>query len=141
MVTLLTGTSDRVHDTSRMPSSDTGNFTETFVGFPWEFLGSPTAGDTLFSVTLVNSNNVNHLVLGENVGYWNLFLQQFPGVCDLLGNISTIDLDLHQMSLLQFQWKKFWLGVSNDTDNFAEFGNLLEVKVDLLLAIFIRPHF
>ena len=33
------------------------------------------------------------------------------------------------------------LGVSNDTDNFAELGNLLEVKIDLLFAIFIRPHF
>jgi len=60
-------------------------------------------------------------------------LQQLPG------NISTVDLDFHQMGSLQLEWKKFWLGVSNETVNFAELGNMLEVN--LLLAIFIRLHF
>jgi len=140
MVTFLTGTSHGVHDTSRMPSSDTSDFAETFVGFPWEFLGSPTAGDTLFSVTLVDSDDVNHLVLGENVADWNLFLQKFPGVCDLLGDVSTVHLDFHQVSLLQLKWEKFWLSVCDDTDDLAEFCNLLEVMVDLLLSVFVRPH-
>lgn len=32
MVTVLTGTSDRVHDLGRVPSSDTGDLSETSVG-------------------------------------------------------------------------------------------------------------
>jgi len=137
MVTFLTGTSHRVHDTSRMPSSDTSDFAETFVGFPWEFLGSPTAGDTLFSVTLVDSDDVNHLVLGENVADRDLLLEQFPGVSHLLSDVSTVHLDFHQVSLLQLKWEKFWLSVCNDADDLAELGDLLEVVIDLLLSVLV----
>jgi hypothetical protein len=38
MVTVLTGTCDRVHDLGRVPSSDTGDLSETSVGFSWKFL-------------------------------------------------------------------------------------------------------
>ena len=47
MVSLLTSTGDCELDTGRMPSSDTGNFTETFMSLAGQFACVPTWSDTL----------------------------------------------------------------------------------------------
>ena len=46
MITTLTSTWNRVCNSSWMPSSNTGNLSETFVSLSWQFFGSPSVGDT-----------------------------------------------------------------------------------------------
>ena len=56
VVSLLTGTGDRVLDTARMPGSDTSDLTETLVRLPGQLLGVPTRSDTFKkSVKLVKT--------------------------------------------------------------------------------------
>jgi len=65
-VAVLTCTSDGVGDTGRMPSSNTGNFAQTLVGFAWQTTCSPTSGNSCKSVTLGDSDHIDHVVLVEN---------------------------------------------------------------------------
>merc|ERR1719323_2299978 len=67
MVSLLTGTSNGVLDTARMPGTDTSDLTQTLVRLPGQLLGMPTGGHTLESFSLGNTNDVDHLVLGEDL--------------------------------------------------------------------------
>ena len=46
MIALLTGTSDRVLDTTGMPSTNTGNLAKTLVSLTRKLLGMPTRGHT-----------------------------------------------------------------------------------------------
>jgi hypothetical protein len=46
MVTLLTGASNRVLDTGRMPCSNTSDLAETLVGLARKLTGMPTRSDT-----------------------------------------------------------------------------------------------
>ena len=114
MVTLLTRTGNRVGNTGWMPCTNTGNLTETLMGLTWKLLGTPSRGDTFLSVTLVDSDDIDHLVLAEDVLHWHLLLKEVTSKVDLGGDIATVDLDLHQMSLLGFQWQKFHLKISID---------------------------
>lgn len=100
MVSLLTGTSDGEGYTTWMPSSDTSDLTETLVCLAWQFLGVPTAGDTLETLTLGDGDTIDHLVLGENGTNWDWLLQMFLNPLDFVFNGSTVQLDLHNMSLL-----------------------------------------
>lgn len=66
MVTILTSTSDSPLDVGRMPSTDTGDLSETLVCLSRQLLGSPSAGDTLETMTLGHSNGINNFVLFED---------------------------------------------------------------------------
>jgi len=66
MVTVLTSTSNSPLDVGRMPGTNTGNLTETLVCLSGQLLGSPSAGNTGETVTLGNTDNINHLVLLED---------------------------------------------------------------------------
>jgi len=109
------------------------------VGLARKLLCVPTGSDSLFSVTLVHSNNIDHLVLSENVSNWDLFLEETTSVVDLGGNVSTIDLDFHHMSFLLSQRQKFHLSMCDNTDDFAVLLQLVEVSVKLFLTFLILP--
>ena len=86
----MTSTGNGEHDLGRMPGTDTGNLSETLVGFPWEFLGSPTVSNTLETMALGNGNNVDILVLFEDGGDINGILKETMSVVDLVGDRSTV---------------------------------------------------
>merc|ERR1711939_853537 len=130
VVTVLTGTGDREHDGGRVPRSDTGDLAETLVGLARELLGAPTVGDTLETVTLRNTDDVDVLVLlkdGRDVD--GLFKVRL-GEVDLVGDRATVDLDLHQVRLLLGETRLADLGVREDTDDRAVLGDALELAGD-----------
>lgn len=65
-----------------------------------KLLGVPSGSDTLESVTSGNSDGIDHLVLRENGINGNLLLEMLLSPVDFFRDSSTIDLDLHDVSLL-----------------------------------------
>merc|ERR1719341_1210193 len=59
VVSLLSSPGHSALDPARMPSSNTGNLPETLVSLPWKLLGVPPAGNTLVSMTLGHSDDVD----------------------------------------------------------------------------------
>jgi len=119
VVTLLTSARDGVANAGWMPSTDTGNLSETSMRLSGELLGAPSRGHTLASMTLGNSDAVNVLVLFEHGSHRDWLLKQSSGKVDLVGYISSVDLELENVSLLLLQWEALHLGMSNESDNGA----------------------
>jgi len=139
MVTLLTGSGNRVGYSGWMPCTNASDLPQTFVGLARKLLGVPTGGDTFFSLSFVDTNDVDHFILGEDCVNVDWLLEEGASVVDLIADGATVDLDFHDVGLLGSQWKKLHLGVSDDTDDLAVFLHLLEISFNLLLAIFILP--
>jgi len=131
----LTSTGNGEHDLGRMPGTDTGNLSETLVGFPWEFLGSPTVSNTLETMTLGNGNNVDVLVLFEDGGDINGILKETMSVVDLVGDGSTVQLDLHEVSLLLTQASLADLSVGKNADNSTVFADALKLTSSRLATV------
>jgi len=139
MVALLTRSGDRIGDSGWMPCTDTSDLPQTFVGLTWKFLGMPTGGDTFFSFSFVNPDDVDHFILGEDGVHIDWFLKQRACVVDFITDGTTVDLDFHDVRLLGSQWEKLHLSVCDDTDHFAVLLHLIEVLLDLLLPVLILP--
>merc|ERR1719226_241015 len=133
-VSLLTSPGHRVLDPAWMPSSDTSNLSQTLVGFSGQFLGVPSAGDALEPVTLGHADDVDHLVGGEHGRHGDLLLKVVPGKVDLVGHGASVELDLHDVSLLLSATKNLHLGVDNHTDRGAVFLHLSQLLLNLLLG-------
>lgn len=130
MVTSLTSTGNSPLDVGRMPSTDTSNLSETLVSLARKLLGTPTGGNTLESVTLGHGNNVNHLILLEDAGNVNGLLEELLTERDLVGDGTTVDLDLHEVGLLLLERGLSDLGVGEDTDDGAVLLDALELAGD-----------
>merc|ERR1719397_758020 len=139
VVSLLTSPGHSALDPARMPSSNTGNLPETLVSLPWKLLGVPPAGNTLVSMTLGHSDDVDHLVLGKHLADRHLLLKVLTGKVDLVSNGASVELDLHDVGLLLSAAQKLHLGVDDDPDGGAVLLHLVEVLLDLLLAQIIGP--
>jgi len=139
MVSLLTSPGHSELDSAGMPGSDTGDLSQTFVSLAGKLLGVPTAGDALESVTLGDTDNVEHLVLFKDLSDWHLLLKVFPSPVDLVGNASSVQLDLHDVSLLLPPPQKLHLSVDDNSDGGTVLFDLVKVLLDLLLAEVIGP--
>ena len=135
MIRTLTGTSDREHDLRRMPCTNTGDLAETLVCLARKLLGTPPVGDTLETVTLGNSDDIDNLVLLEDGSNVDGLLEQAVGEFDLVSDRATVDLDLHEVSLLLAETSLADLGVCEDTDDGAVLADTLELTGDGLATI------
>jgi hypothetical protein len=130
VVTHLTSTGNSPLDVGRMPGSDTGDLAETLVSLTRELLGAPSGGDTVVSVTLGDGNDVDHLVVLEDGADVNWLLEEAVGVRDLVGDASTVDLDLHKVGLLLLERGLVDLGVGEDADDGAVLLHALKLAGD-----------
>ena len=119
MVTLLSSSEHGELNPDWMPSTNTGNLPQTLVSLPGKLLGVPSAGDSLESMTLGDSNDVNHLILSKHSSDWNLLLEVVPGKVNLIGDRSTSKLDLHDAGLLLTTPEDLHLCVHDHTDGGA----------------------
>mmetsp|Transcript_16940 Transcript_16940/g.30735 ORF Transcript_16940/g.30735 Transcript_16940/m.30735 type:complete len:372 (+) Transcript_16940:253-1368(+) len=136
-VTVLTSTRHRIRNTGRMPRSNTGNLTQTTMGLTGKTSDTPTGGDSLITMTLGDTKNINELILGEDGVNSDLLLEKTLGEVNLGTGISTsIDLDLHDVRLLDTQMKLLHLGVGDDTNSLAELADALELGLNILSVVF-----
>lgn len=118
-----------------MPCTDTSNLAETLVSLARKLLGSPSVGNTLEAVTLGDSNDIDVLVLLEDGRNLNGLFEEFVTEVDLVSDRSTIDLDLHEVSLLLGETSLADLSMGEDTDDRAVFADALELTLDGLATI------
>ncbi len=130
MVTHLTGTGNGPLDVVRVPGTDTSNLTETLVSLARKLRGTPTAGDTLETVTLGDGNDIDHLVLLEDGVDLDGLLEEVAGEVNLVGNSTTVDLDFHKVGLLLLEGSLADLGVGEHTDDSAVLLDALKVAGD-----------
>jgi len=130
-VTLLTGTGNREPDAGRMPRANASDLAETLVRLAGELGDVPPGHDTLEPVTLGDRHDVDHLVLGEDRLDGHLLLEELEAEVDLVSDLATVDLDLHDVGLLLADGNLGNLGVADDADDLAVLLHL----GDLLLGV------
>ena len=130
VVTVLTSTGNGVHDVGRVPSSDTSNLSETTVGLPGKPGNTPSVGNTLSSVTGGDSDDIDDLVLLEDGLDVDGLLEVSLGELDLVGDGTSVDLDLHQVGLLLGQAGLPDLGVGQNSDDGTVLPDPLEFTSD-----------
>ena len=118
-----------------MPCTNTSNFAETLVGFAGEFLGAPTMGNTLETVTLGDSDDVDNLILLEHGVDVDRLLEQAVRKLDLVSDRATVDLNFHEMGFLLAEAGLADLGVCKDTDDGTVFADALELASSGLATI------
>ena len=118
-----------------MPGTDTSDLAETLVSLARKLLGTPTVGDTLKSVTLGHSDDVNVLILLKDGGNLDGLLEELVAEVDLVRDGATVELDLHEVSLLLGETGLADLGVGEDTDNSAVLADALELASDRLATV------
>jgi len=138
MVTGLTDTADCPFDSSWMPSTDTTNAAETSMSLTLQFLDTVTVYNTLGSVTLGNTNSVNALVFFENFTNSNLLFELAVSPVNLLGDITTVNLDLHNVSLMHSQFKEVVLGSAENSDGRGVLLDTGDVTVNGVLVLLVN---
>ena len=117
--TVLTGSSNSEGDSGRMPRTDTGNLSLASVGLSGQDGNTPSLNDTSVSVTLGDTNDVNHLVGAEDSVHGDLLLEELSAEVNLVRDRSTVDLDLNNVGLLLTELSLRHLGVHDGSDDLA----------------------
>ena len=136
-VSILTGTGNGGTDTGRMPRSNTSDLSKTSVGLSWKSGDTPSCDDTFITSTLGDTNDIDILVLGEDGINSDLLLEKGLGEVNLGGGVSTVNLNLKDMSLLNSQVKLLDLGVCDDSDNGAELLNSVQLVLNIRSGILL----
>lgn len=89
VVTVLTSARDLELNAGRMPRTDTGDLAETTMGLTRKTGDSPTGDNTVDTATLGNSDDIDHLVDGEDVLDADLLLEEGGTEVDLLGDVAS----------------------------------------------------
>lgn len=135
VVSVLTSSRDSVSDVGRVPGTNTGNLSETSMGLSRQLLGSPSSSNTFVTVTLGDTNDIDGLIWGEDGGSVDGLLEVALGKVDLVSDGTTIDLDLHEVSLLLLETSLSDLGVGQDSDDGAVLPDSLEFSGNALTAV------
>lgn len=132
MVTQLTGSGDGESYSGRMPSTDTTDLSETSMGLSGESLGTESGGDTFVTLTLGNTEDINHFVLVDDLGDSDFLFEVLSGEIDLLGDSTTVNLDFEDVSLLLSDVDLIQLGVDDNSDDLAVFLDSFELSINVL---------
>jgi len=132
VVTQLTSSGNGESNSGRMPSSDTSDLSETSMGLSGESLGSESGGDTFVTLTLSNTEDIDHFVLVNDLGYSDFLFKVLLSEVNLLGDGTTVNLDFEDVSLLLSKVELIHLSVDDDSDDLAVFLDSVKLAVNVL---------
>lgn len=89
----MTGSGNGISNSSRVPSSDTSDFSETSMGFFLQVFYVISFNDTGETFTFSGTDDVDHFVLGEDLVRFNFFFEKGVSELDFISDRSTVDLD------------------------------------------------
>ncbi len=93
MVSVLTSARHGEGHTGRVPRSNTSDLAKTSVGLTGKTLDTPTSGDSLVTLSLGDTDDVNHLVLLEDSCNGDLLLEPRLGELNLVLGGTSVDLE------------------------------------------------
>lgn len=77
----------------------------------------PSLNDSCSSITFGDSADVNVFVVFKDLSNSDFLLELRLSPVDLLGNVSSVDLNLNNMSFLLSEVEEMDLSVSNNSDD------------------------
>merc|ERR1711970_1131927 len=128
-------------------STNTSDLSETSVRFSGKFLGTPSAGYTLSSVTLSDTNAIGVVVGFEDGSDSDLLFKETFGEVDFGGGVTSVNLEFDDVSFLLFEWKHLHLGVGDESNNLAVLFDLVQssllgrFRFSPLLLVFSESQF
>ena len=129
----LTSSGNTPGDSSGMPGSDTSDLSVTSVGLLLQVSHTPSLDDSSESFTLGDTEDVEDLVFSEDVVNSDLLLEESMGEGNLIGNASSVDLDLEDVVLLLSEvLEQVVLGVDDGSDNGAVLRDSVELGLNSL---------
>lgn len=135
VVSQLSGSGNTELDSGWMPSTDTSDLSKTSMGLLLQVSNSESLDNSGDSLTLGNSEDIDHLVLLEDLINLDLLLEKSVGEINLLGNSSSVNLDFDDVVLLLSEVELVHLGVGNDSDDGTVFLDSFEWDLDVLGGI------
>jgi len=126
VVTLLSTSSNGVGNSRWMPGTNTSDLSETSVCLSGKFLGTPSAGYTLSSVTLSDTNAIGVVVGFEDGSDSDLLFKETFGEVNFGGGVTSVNLEFDDVSFLLFEWKHLHLGVGDESNNLAVLFDLVQ---------------
>jgi len=137
VITLLTSATDCPLDSRWMPGTDATDLSVTSMSLLHELLASVSGNDTSGSVTLGNTDSVDALVVVEDLTDGDFLLEVVVSPVSLVGDGSTVELNLKDVSLVLSKTELADLGSTDDSDGASELGDSLEVSLDGALGLVI----
>jgi len=132
MVTPLTSSGNGESYSSRMPSSDTSDLSETSMGLSGKSLGTESGSDTFVTLTLGNTEDIDHFIRVNDLGDSDFLFEVLLGEVNLLGDVTTVKLDFHNVSLLLSEVELVELSVDNNSDNLTVFLYSFKLAFNIL---------
>jgi len=137
VVSVLTDTSDGVGHSRWMPSANTSDFSKTTMRLSRQSSDAPPRDDTLCSPTLRHGDRIAHVVGVEHVRDWDLVFKLAFAESNLFNNISTVDLNFHDVGFLlpKHLQLSHHLCMANQTDDIGVVLNPLFNGFVLILGL------
>jgi hypothetical protein len=100
MVTELTGSWDSPSNSGWMPGSDATDLSKTSMGFLLKMFDAESLHDACDSLTLGDTQDVDHFIVFENIADIDFFFEETISVVNLLCDGSSVNLDFENVILL-----------------------------------------
>ena len=134
MVAELTTAGDRPLDGGGMPGTDTSDLTETSMRLSVKTRDTESLDNTTCSLTAGNTNGVKALALLEDLTDADLLLEVVLGPVDLVGDGATVNLDLHNVSLVLAEAELADLSGAENANDTGVLLNALEITGEVSLG-------
>jgi hypothetical protein len=135
IVSEITGSSDCPLDSRWMPGTNTSDLSETSSSLSWKSRDTESLDDTLSSFTSGNGDGINHFIVLENLTDGNFSFEFGDSPVNLGTNISSINLDFHDVGLLLSELAFLDLSGNEDSDDGAILSDSLDISVDVFLGV------